>query len=116
MAEVKKKLKPVSKAGTRAGRKKPANSDNTGGGVKTLREAANKAVGQNSAKITKSLLEKTLGGNATIAKLLFSLAEGQAEKADVGKHRRKRSVALKLAAEPVWDDDAVGAVTEMGAV
>lgn len=75
------------------------------GGARTLRQLAFKTVQDNGAGITKSLLERTLGGDFSSAKLLISLAEPRAEKEGARKrNRRGRSAAQELAEEPQWRD------------
>ena len=86
----------------------------SGRGRAKLNAAADKTLEENSEKIAMSLLESTLGGNASSAKLLFALAEGQIDCEDEGMVRCLYSLAEKLAAEPEWDGDAHGVVLEMG--
>jgi hypothetical protein len=100
MDEAGSKLKLVNKKQSRA--KKLGATGSAGAGVKTLRDAADKAVGENSVRITKSLIESTIAGNVPMAKLLLDLVNAQPEMANAVKHRRRRSVATQLAAEPKW--------------
>ena len=86
----------------------------SGRGRAKLNAAADKTLEENSEKIALSLLESTLGGNASSAKLLFALAEGQIDCEDEGMVRRLYSLAEKLAAEPEWDGETYGVVVEMG--
>lgn len=79
-----------------------------------MNAAADKTLELNSEIIAKSLLESTLGGNATSAKLLIALAEGQINFEDEAVMQRLCSLAEKLAAEPQWSGDAVEAVAECG--
>jgi hypothetical protein len=85
----------------------------SGRGRAKLNAAADKTLEKNSEKIALSLLESTLGGNASSAKLLFALADGQIDCEDEGMVRRLYSLAEKLAAEPEWDGEAHGAVLEI---
>ena len=93
-----------------SGAKKKASSR----GTAKMNAAADKTLEENSEKIALSLLESTLGGNASSAKLLFALAEGQIDCEDEGMVRRLYSLAEKLAAEPEWDGETYGVVVEMG--
>jgi hypothetical protein len=86
----------------------------SGRGRAKLNAAADKTLEENSEKIALSLLESTLGGNASSAKLLFALAEGQIDCEDEGMVRRLYSLAENLAAEPEWDGETYGVVVEMG--
>ena len=78
-----------------------------------LNAAADKALEVFSEEIVFSLLEKTIDGNITSAKLLVALAEGQFDCEDEGTMRSLLSLAERLAAEPEcrgevidaeWDD------------
>lgn len=93
------KLEPVVKAGKKTTGKRAAPA-----GMRTLRKAAGKAVGENSEKITASLLKGMLAGKAVSAKLLLDLAVQEPENEDEGRNRRGRSVASDLAAEPEWQE------------
>jgi len=85
------------------------------GGARTLRQLAFQTVQDNGARIAKSLLKQTLGGDFSSAKLLISLAEPRAEKEGARKkNRRGRSVALDLAEEPQWCDQETEATAETG--
>jgi hypothetical protein len=94
-----RKRKPAAKTGGKLNRKK---TDAVG--MRTLREAAGKAVGENSAEITASLLKAILEGKLNSGKMLFELAELQPEHEDEGTVRRRWSVAVALAAEPEWQE------------
>jgi hypothetical protein len=77
----------------------------SGEGATRLRSAINSLVGAKSDKIAKALVEKTLKGNMTSAKLVVELADGKAAgKKDVKKKRRGPSTAQLLASEPEWQD------------
>jgi hypothetical protein len=62
-----------------------------------------------SEEIALSLLDKTLGGNLTSAKLLFALAEGQINCEDQEMVQRLCTLAEKLASEPQWDGKTIEA-------
>jgi hypothetical protein len=106
------RLEVASKTRVRPNRKKPGRSGCTGRGVKTLREAAGKAVGESGGKITDSLLQCALNGNLNSAKLLFLLAELEPEPGAAGKSRHGWSAALALGAEPEWQEAAVETTAE----
>jgi hypothetical protein len=102
----------------RAGQKQAAESKPRGTGTRKkagsrgaakLSEAAGKALEKNSEQIANSLLQSTLDGNASSAKLLFALAEGQKNSEAKGMKRRVRSMAVELAAEPEWNAGAIEA-------
>jgi hypothetical protein len=78
-------------------------------GAARMSEAAGKALEKNSEQIANSLLQSTLDGNASSAKLLFALAEGQKNSEEKGMKRHFRSMAVKLAAEPQWNAGAIEA-------
>lgn len=78
-----------------------------GRGTAKMTAAAGETLEKNSDEIAKSLLESTLGGNASSAKLLFALAEGQIDCEDEVVMRRLCSFAESLASEPEWTDKAV---------
>lgn len=101
VANTKQKPDLANKTGKAAPRKKLTGK----GGVKTLREAADKAVGENSDVITASLLEKARNGDVASTKLLCSLAEPQAARKNVRKSQRRRTMAMKLAEEPEYSDE-----------
>jgi hypothetical protein len=86
----------------------------SGRGRAKLNAAADKTLEENSKEIAQSLLDSTLGGNASSAKLLFALAEGQIDCEDEGMIQSLYSLAEKLASEPEWDGDVHGVVLEMG--
>jgi hypothetical protein len=73
-----------------------------GRGRAKMNAAADKTLEKYSEKIAKSLLDSTLDGNASSAKLLFALADGQIDCEDEGVVQRLRSMAEELAAEPEW--------------
>jgi len=75
--------------------------------MRTLREAAGKAVGDNSEQITASLLKDMLAGKLGSGKMLFDLAEQQPEAEDSENTRRVSSEALALAAEPEWQEPVI---------
>ncbi|MFY9853994.1 MAG: hypothetical protein WAK26_08980 [Terracidiphilus sp.] len=65
--------------------------------------AADKALEDNSDTITKGLTEGAKKGNATCARLLIALAEGQIDCEDEVVMEQLCSYAEKLAAEKQWD-------------
>jgi hypothetical protein len=67
-----------------------------------MSKAADKALGKNSELIAQSLVDSTLKGNASSAKLLLSLSEEQAKGENRNVRSGRRSVAGMLAAEPQW--------------
>jgi hypothetical protein len=68
MAKQERKLEVASRTG---GRRASKTKPNCPEGVRTLREAAGQAVGQNSEKIKDTLLKKKLKGDLKSAQLLF---------------------------------------------
>ena len=87
------------------GKPQGKNTPGLGRGRAKLREAADKMLEENSGKITQSLLDRTLSGNVTSARLLLELAEKKAEAEATKKKRRSPSLAKVLAAEPKWDGE-----------
>jgi hypothetical protein len=79
-----------------------------GRGTAKMKAAADKTLSVNSEEIAQALLNKTLAGNTTSAKLLFALAEGQIDCDDEAISGALCSQAQELASEPEWD----GEVTE----
>jgi len=71
-------------------------------GTAKMKEAADLAMEALSDEIATSLLDRTVGGNATIAKVLFALAEGQIDCEDEAVMERLCSFAERLASEPTW--------------
>ena len=64
--------------------------------------AADKALEDNSDAITKGLTESAKKGNATSARLLLALADGQIDCEDEVVMEQLSSYAEKLAKEPPW--------------
>lgn len=85
-----------------------------GCGTAKMSEAAGMILEVFSEEIAMSLLETTLGGNATSAKLLFALAEGQIDCEDGSVVRRLCSFAEGLATEPQWTGEVIEAAVETG--
>lgn len=83
-------------------------------GTAKMKAAADKKLEDNSEEIAQALLDKTLGGNTTSAKLLFALAEGQIDCEDEVVMRRLCSLAEKLASEPEWAGEDLEADAETG--
>lgn len=83
-------------------------------GTAKMKAAADKALEKNSTKIAQKLVDNTLAGNNTSAKLLFSLADGQIDCEDEPVVQRLCSLAEKLAKEPEWDGELNEAEAETG--
>jgi len=81
----------------------------------SLCNAASKAVADNSMDLSEFLLKTTYGGNITSAKLLISLSAPAKADKDTGKKRSGRSLAIDLAAEPVWQEPMTEAAAETNA-
>ncbi len=94
----------------RTGAKKKA----VGRGKAKMNAAAGKTLEEHSEKIANSLLNSTLGGNASSARLLFSLAEGQVDCEDEVAMQGLRSLAEELASEPQWAAEVTEAFAETG--
>ena len=73
------------------------------GGTAKMAEAAEKALEDHFAKITEGLTESAKKGNATSAKLLLALAEGQIDCEDEVVVEQLWTYAQQLTAEPPWD-------------
>jgi hypothetical protein len=80
-------------------------------GKARLNAAADKALELNSERIANSLLNSTLGGNQTSAKLLFDLADGQIDCEDEVVVQGFVSLAERLAAEPESSTEEIDAAT-----
>jgi signal transduction histidine kinase len=92
------KLVLVTRTGSKTNRSKPLSQK----AVKKLVKSASSTVESNSDEIARSLLTSTLSGNVNSARLLVSLAEGQAEDDDAEANQPIQTLAMKLAAEPEW--------------
>jgi hypothetical protein len=79
-------------------------------GKARLNAAADKTLELFSQEIAFSLLRKTIDGNATSAKLLFALADGQFNCEDESVVQGLLSLAEKLAAEPQYSDEKEEAI------
>ena len=77
-----------------------------------LRKAASKVVAEDSNLLSKFLRKKAYKGSITSAKLLISLVETAKADKDKGKKRSGRSLAMNLAAEPVWQEPMTEAAGE----
>ena len=95
-----RKKQAASKKPRGAGAQKKA-----GRGTVTLNEAADKALKEHSAEIAKSLLNGTIKGNMTAAKLLIALADGQIDCEDEATVRQYCSLAEQLAQEQKWEGE-----------
>lgn len=102
------------KAVKRKPREAEAGKKKVSRGTAKLKLAADKALEENSDKIAKSLVDKTIAGNGTIAKLLIGLLDGQADSEDEAATERPRSLAKELASEPEWDGELDEAEAETG--
>jgi hypothetical protein len=102
----------------KAAKGKPRASGNekkkVGRGTAKMKEAADKALEKNSVKIAQSLVDNTIAGNSTSARLLFALAEGQADCEDEPVVQNLCSLAKELASEPEWDGELDEAEAETG--
>lgn len=74
--------------------------------MRKLNEEALKIVDEKAVQIAKSLLDSTLEGHILSARLLVELAEGNVEADEAMTMRPLRSVAMGLAEEPQWQDEA----------
>jgi len=83
-----------------------------GRGTKQVSKSAGKTLEDHCEVMVKWLLAGTLYGDASSARLLFSLAEGQSESEAEGVIRTLRSLASELAAEPEWKDGEIEASAE----
>ena len=105
-----KEKQTVARKPRRTGTRKKAVSH----GTAKMKAAASKALENNSEKIAKSLLDGTLKGSVTSARLLIALAEEQADCEDKEPKQRAYSMAEKLASESEWIGEAAGAEAETG--
>ena len=64
-------------------RRTSTKKETRGRGTGTMKTAADQTLQGNCAEVTDQLLWSTLGGNAVSARLLFALADGQIDIADV---------------------------------
>lgn len=71
-------------------------------GMRKLREAVGKAVGENTEQITEKLLNEMLAGTKGSAQMLFDLAEQQPPDEDSETNEPERTAAMELADEPEW--------------
>jgi hypothetical protein len=69
-------------------------------GAERLRQAADREVGRNSAKLAVVLKEKALNGDLASTKMLVALADGKKPIPEV--NRPLTSLVRRLAAEPQW--------------
>ena len=88
--------KPRSRSRRRKAEPKP------GEGAEWLRCAIDKLVGQECGRIAKALVEKTIAGNMTGARLLVELSGAKNPLNRPVKKRRGPTLAQQLAAEPQW--------------
>jgi hypothetical protein len=76
-----------------------------GRGRTKLNKAAEKKLEENSEKIVQSLLDCTLKGNVSGARLLIALADGEIDCENEEVMQRLCSYAEGLASEPEWKGD-----------
>ena len=81
-----------------------------------LREAACRTVRDNALRLTGSLMNRAMNGDANCARVFLSLVEKRPEKEATSKKKRCRSIALELAAEPQWKELGNEAAAGAGAV
>lgn len=72
----------------------------TGSAMENLRRAAGDSVREQSQKIAQSLVDNTVKGNATCAKLLLDLVEK--EPGTEKKQKARKSMATEMAEEKQW--------------
>jgi hypothetical protein len=125
--QVKKPTQKPRQSGTRKksktpptarGRKRsPANGHKTpaGRGAARLRDSINAMVSKQSDRIAQALIDKTVKGNMTGARILVELS-GADKAPPVKKKRRGLSWAQRLANEPEWDPSMVKSVSSDGAI
>ncbi len=94
-------VKAKATAGTRAKTNRGKTSKKA---AESLRKAASNVVEKNSNQLSQFLLDETYKGSITSAKLLISLVVPAKADKDKGKRRSGRSLAMNLAAEPVWQE------------
>ena len=100
-------LAPVGKPSGKRPGKKRAEKSATGKRPASLNEAIGKVLKQNSDKIARSLLEGTLKGNVSCARLFLELAKGQEDNPNQEAKRDFPSQAMALAMEPEWVPEAM---------
>jgi hypothetical protein len=89
-----------------AGRKPSARkrSPRSGQAGVSLRRAIDKAVSQDCDKIARALVNQTIAGNMTGARLITALTDAEKSPTPKKKKRRGLTEAQRLALEPSWDD------------
>jgi len=85
-----------------------------GRGTAKMKAAADKALQKNSVEIVQSLVDNTIAGNSTSARLLFALAEAQADCEEEPAAERPCSLAKEMASEAQWDGELDEAEAEIG--
>jgi hypothetical protein len=73
-------------------------------GTESLEKAAAEAVRQNWEDLSRALVEKAKAGNVDSFKMLLTLADRRKPREKPVKKPRYVSQALRLAAEPQWED------------
>ena len=107
MSEVRRKSMVVGNPRGIGKKEKAARS-----GLAKLTKAAAKAVKEKGNEIADSLLQSTLSGNASSARLLLELAEASKPTPEMEKKRQLYSHARVLEAEAQWVGDSIADVEE----
>jgi hypothetical protein len=110
MAEVwkKRRKQQPSKTASRTANRKSSGAIKTqpaAGGQDAgdrLRAEINKAVKANSRKIAKAMVDRTIGGNAGVARLLVDFTGANKQQKPPAKKPGGLSMAQGLASEPPW--------------
>jgi hypothetical protein len=82
-------------------RKKTSSKTRDGGGQ--LRTAVEKLVAEQSEKIAQALIDKTIEGNMTGARLLVDLSGAKSPQIKPPKKRRGPTTAQRLATDKPWE-------------
>jgi hypothetical protein len=106
MAGSKQRLALAGRTGRRTAGKRRTDPGGKRGGMRALHEAADKVVEEHKERIADTLLQGALRGDVTCAKLLFTLAESLPEADGTAKKRCCPRIALALAKEPQWKEEA----------
>ena len=123
MSKSQQKLTKKPKTSRNTGRKQRSRSrgrkaePEPGGGAERLRCAIDKLVSHESGRIAKALVDKTIAGNMTGARLVVELSGAKNSRNKPVKKRHEPILpwsAAELAAEPQWtgppeDDEETGA-------
>jgi len=122
----KSQMVPTKQSNTngRTGRKSRAPGDGSlspgssaepepGEGAELLRNAVDKLVGKECGRIAKALVDKTIAGDVTSAKLVTELAGAKGPRTKPPRKRQGITLAQWLGAQPQWkgppvDDELAG--------